>query len=240
MYDWTYFAQRLDGIAGAANSILQPIYLTEKLPEKMRALLENRNKATKVQLFTDIRQNHTIDMIKGDSLTAKYRREQRIDVKDWQIKRQLLDMMTDLPGDMLTKVDRASMKYSLEVRCPILDYRIMELSFMIPQKFKYKNFDKKHILKDITFDMVPKRLLDRPKQGFGVPLADWMRTKLHDRLIRYADEGTLEKQGIFNADKIHEFIYCLEKSDKSLYNSVLWSFYVFQMWYQEYVEDLWS
>jgi asparagine synthase (glutamine-hydrolysing) len=240
MYDWTYFAQRLDGIAGAANSILQPIYLTEKLPEKMRALLENRNKATKVQLFTDIRQNHTIDMIKGDSLTAKYRREQRIDVKDWQIKRQLLDMMTDLPGDMLTKVDRASMKYSLEVRCPILDYRIMELSFMIPQKFKYKNFDKKHILKDITFDMVPKRLLDRPKQGFGVPLADWMRTKLHDRLIRYADKGILEKQGIFNADKIHGFIYCLEKSDKSLYNSVLWSFYVFQMWYQEYVEDLWS
>jgi asparagine synthase (glutamine-hydrolysing) len=240
MYDWTYFAQRLDGIAGIANSILQPIHLTEKLPEKMRALLENRNKATKVQLFTDIRQNHTIDMIKGDSLTAKYRREQRIDVKDWQIKRQLLDMMTDLPGDMLTKVDRASMKYSLEVRCPILDYRIMELSFMIPQKFKYKNFDKKHILKDITFDMVPKRLLDRPKQGFGVPLADWMRTKLHDRLIRYADKGILEKQGIFNTDKIHEFIYCLEKSDKSLYNSVLWSFYVFQMWYQEYVEDLWS
>jgi asparagine synthase (glutamine-hydrolysing) len=240
MYDWTYFAQRLDGIAGIANSILQPIHVTQKLPEKMRALLENRDKATKVQLFTDIRQNHTIDMIKGDSLTAKYRREQNIKLDDWQIKRQLLDMMTDLPGDMLAKVDRASMKYSLEVRCPILDYRIMELSFMIPQKFKYHNFDKKHILKDITFDMVPKRLLDRPKKGFGVPLADWMRTKLHDRLLRYADREVLKRQGIFNADKIHEFIYCLEKSDKSLYNSVLWSFYVFQMWYQEYIEDLWG
>jgi asparagine synthase (glutamine-hydrolysing) len=178
-------------------------------------------------------------MVKGNSLTAKYRREQQIKVKDWQVKRQLLDMMTDLPGDMLTKVDRASMKYSLEVRCPILDYRIMELSFMIPQKFKYNKFDKKHILKDITFSMVPQKLLDRPKQGFGVPLADWMRTKLHERLLRYADREILEKQGIFNADKIQEFIYCLDKSDKSLYNSILWSFYVFQMWYQEYVEDLW-
>lgn len=239
MYDWTYAAQRLDPIAGIANSVLQPVHITEKLPGKVRALLENRDKNTKVQLFTDIRQNHTIDMVLGESIPAKYHREMQIDTKDWQIKRQLLDMMTNLPGDMLTKVDRASMKYSLEVRCPILDYRIMELAFRMPQKFKYNHFDKKHILKDITFEMVPKSMLDRPKQGFGVPLADWMRTKLNARLLRYADVTILKKQGIFNADKIWEFIHCLEKSDKSLYNSVLWSFYVFQMWYQEYIEDLW-
>lgn len=239
MYDWTYWAQRLDRVAGIANSILQPIGITKKLPDKMRALLENRDKNTKVQLFTDIRQNHTLSMVLSDSMNAKYRRECDIPIKDWQIRRQLLDMMTSLPGDMLTKVDRASMKYSLEVRCPLLDYRIVELAFRMPQSFKYRNFDKKHILKDITYEMVPKELLNRPKKGFGVPLADWMRTKLHGQLLRYADRDILKKQGIFNADKIHEFIYYLERSDKSLYNSVLWSFYVFQMWYQEYVEDLW-
>lgn len=239
MYDWTYFAQRLDQIAGIANSILQQFHMVEYVPAKMRALLENRDKNTKVQLFTDIRQNHTPAMVVGNSLPAKYRREVNIPVQDWQVKRQILDMMTDLPGDILTKVDRASMKYSLEVRCPILDYRIMELSFQIPQQYKYRNLDKKHILKDIAFDMVPKNLLDRPKQGFGVPLADWMRTKLHTKLLRYADTEILERQGIFYPRKIYEFIHCLEKSDKSLYNSVLWSFYVFQMWYQEYVEDLW-
>lgn len=240
LYDWTYFAQKLDVIAGVANSVLQPVHITEKLPEKMRALLENRDKNTKVQLFTDIRQNHTVDMVVGESLTAKYRRERQIPVRDWQIKRQLLDLMTDLPGDMLAKVDRAAMKYSLEVRCPILDYRIMELAFQIPQRFKYRNFSKKYILKDLAFEMVPKSLLDRPKQGFGVPLADWMRTKLHTKLLRYADAEILKRQGIFQAEKVHEFIHCLEKSDKSLYNSVLWSFYVFQMWYQEYMEDLWQ
>lgn len=239
MYDWTYWAQRLDGMAAIVNGVLQPVGMTKRLPDKMRALLENRDINTKVQLFTDIRQNHTIDMVLGDSKNAKYHREQDISVKDWQIRRQLLDMMTSLPGDMLTKVDRASMKYSLEVRCPLLDYRIIEMAFRIPQKFKYKSFDKKYILKDITFEMVPKSLLDRPKKGFGVPLADWMRTKLHTQLLHYADRDILQKQGIFNADKIHEFIFCLEKSNKSLYNTVLWSFYVFQMWYQEYIEDLW-
>lgn len=238
-YDWIYFAQRLDSMAGMANFILAPIHITEKLPEKMRALLENRNEETKVQLFTDIRQNHTVDMILGNSLTAKYRRETQIPVRDWQIKRQLLDMMTDLPGDMLAKVDRASMKYSLEVRCPLLDYRIIEFSFRVPQQFKYHHFDKKHILKDITYDMIPRKLLDRPKKGFGVPLADWMRTKLHADLLHYADTAILRKQGIFQPEKIHEFIYHLDHSNKSLYNSVLWSFYVFQMWYQVYIEDLW-
>ncbi len=101
-------------------------------------------------------------------------------------------------------------------------------------------FNKKYILKDIAFEMLPRSLLDRPKQGFGVPLADWMRTKLHAKLLRYADAEILKKQGIFNSEKIWEFIRCLEKSDKSLYNSVLWSFCVFQMWYQEYMEDLWG
>ncbi|MDD3137779.1 MAG: asparagine synthase (glutamine-hydrolyzing) [Lachnospiraceae bacterium] len=240
LYDWTYWAQRLDGVAGIANGVLGAFGMNDHLPDKMRALLHNRDKNTKVQLFTDIRENHTVDMIRGDSLTAKYRREQNIQEKDWQIKRQLLDMMTDLPGDMLAKVDRGAMKYSLEVRCPILDYRVAELSFQMPQQFKYHKGDKKHILKDITFDMVPKSLLDRPKQGFGVPLALWLRTKLYKQMVRYADPKILDRQGIFNADKIHEFIVCLEHSDTSLYNSVLWAFYVFQMWYQEYVEDLWN
>lgn len=239
VYDWTYLAQRLDRLAGMADSILQPFHVVRRMPEKLRALLENRDMNTKVQLFTDIRQNHTPAMVAGDSLPAKYRREMQIPAGDWQVRRQLLDMMTDLPGDILAKVDRASMGYSLEVRCPILDYRIMELSFRIPQRFKYHYWNKKHILKDIAFGLVPRRLLDRPKQGFGVPLADWMRTKLHSRLLRYADAGILERQGIFRAGKIREFIDCLERSDKSLYNSVLWSFFVFQMWYQEYVEDLW-
>lgn len=108
-------------------------------------------------------------MLPGIAL-CKFEIEDRYQVKNWQTKRMLLDMDTYLPYDILCKVDRASMKYSLESRCPILDTDVMEYSFRIPHEFKYKDGDKKHILKDIAYDYIPKELLERPKVGFGVPL----------------------------------------------------------------------
>ena len=151
----------------------------------------------------------------------------------------LLDIRQEMADDILVKMDRASMRYSLEVRCPILDYRIMEYSFRMPMAFKYSHRDKKHILKELAYEMVPRELLDRPKKGFGVPLAKWLRGPLRQRLLHYADREILKKQGIFYPEKIWEFIRKLETSDVSLYNSVLWDFYMFQLWYQTYMEDLW-
>ncbi len=86
----------------------------------------------------------------------------------------LLDMDTYLPGDILCKVDRATMKYSLEARCPIMDKDVMEYSYRLPHSFKYGNHIKKRILKDIAYDYIPRELLDRPKVGFGVPLDKWL------------------------------------------------------------------
>jgi len=151
----------------------------------------------------------------------------------------VLDMMTYLPDEILAKTDRASMKYSLEVRCPILDYRVVEKSFEIPQKYKYYRFDKKHILKDILYEYVPHSLLDRPKNGFGVPLRKWLRTVLKQNVLQFADRDKLKKQGIFNPDEVGALINKQQVSDHIMYSSMLWSFYVFQMWYQEYIEDLW-
>ena len=115
----------------------------------------------------------------------------------------------------------------------------MEYSFRVPLQYKYRNGKKKYILKDIAYDLVPRELLDRPKQGFGVPVALWLRNDLNKQLRQYADPHILKKQSIFEAGKISEFIQRLEVSDKSVYSSVLWGFMMFQMWYQEYVEDLW-
>ena len=151
----------------------------------------------------------------------------------------LLDMQTYLPDEILAKTDRASMKYSLEVRCPLLDYRIIEESFKIPHAFKYHHFDKKYILKQITYDYVPQKLLDRPKKGFGVPLGKWLRTVLKDEIAHYADTAILHRQDIFDAKAVQELIEHQRYSDKTMYSSMLWSFYVFQKWYQMYIEDLW-
>ena len=108
----------------------------------------------------------------------------------------LLDMDTYLPDDILCKVDRASMKYSLETRCPILDTDVMEFAFSLPHEFKYKKGNKKRILKELAHQYVPRELLDRPKTGFGVPVDRWLREPLRDMLLDYADKDFLERQGI--------------------------------------------
>ena len=152
----------------------------------------------------------------------------------------VLDMMTYLPDEVLAKTDRASMKYSLEVRCPLLDYRIVELAFSIPHGFKYKKGNKKYILKELAYQYIPRELLDRPKKGFGVPLRKWLRTVLAPEIDRYADQDILKRQNIFVPEAVGELIRRQEKSDRIMYSSMLWSFYVFQRWYQMFVEDLWD
>lgn len=150
----------------------------------------------------------------------------------------LLDMVTYLPDEILAKMDRASMKYSLEVRCPLLDYRIPEWSFQVSHDLKYHHFEKKYLLKELAYEYVPQRLLDRPKKGFGVPLRKWLRTVLRKDIMRLANPDSLTAQGIFKPEEIRTLIAIQEKSDKIVYSSLLWSFYVFQMWYNEYIDTI--
>jgi asparagine synthase (glutamine-hydrolysing) len=91
---------------------------------------------------------------------------------------QYLDIKTYLPEDILAKVDRASMAHSLEVRVPLLDHVVMEYAASIPAGLKLRGGEAKHILKRALDGVVPREVLDRPKMGFSVPLARWLRTDL--------------------------------------------------------------
>ncbi|MCR4901971.1 MAG: asparagine synthase (glutamine-hydrolyzing) [Butyrivibrio sp.] len=244
-------ASKLDPIGNLVYGVGQiPIggdsKLLDKLPFKVRLIAGNHDKETKVQIASDAYINAATAFITGNEkihegiTDIKYPVESDYKVKNWQIRRMLLDMDTYLPGDILVKMDRASMKYSLESRCPIMDTAVMEYSYRIPHEFKYYKGDKKHILKDIAYDYIPKELLERPKKGFGVPLDTWMRGPLRDKLIDYSSTSYLQKQGIFDPSYVSGFIdNYLEKGDGGSasgrnFSKIAWSFFVFQQWYEYY------
>ena len=245
IYENVSQAQKLDIAGGMVHTLcqmpgLKRMRIEEKLPFRVRVIAGNREKESKTQFGAG---NYIVKakaMVKEteNALPVHYLTESSYGVKNWQIRRMLLDMDTYLPGDILCKVDRASMKYSLESRCPILDTDVMELSYRIPHQYKYAKGDKKHILKDIAYDYIPKDLLDRPKVGFGVPLDKWLRGPLKEQLLDYSGYDYLRKQGIFNAAYTSDMIQSYIKTGDAgpatgaNYSKLAWSFFVFQQWYQ--------
>lgn len=169
-----------------------------------------------------------------------YEFESKYHEKRYDATRMLLDMDTYLPDDILIKVDRASMKYALECRCPILDKDVIEYSFKLPLKYKIYHRNKKRILKDIAYDYIPKELLDRPKAGFSVPLDKWLRGVLKEQIMDWTSRDYLIKQGIFEPDNTIVFINTYMKNGDigkwsgQNFSKIVWAYFVFQQWYQEY------
>lgn len=247
IYENVRQAQQLDFLGGITHGFCslpgcKQLGLEQKLPFRVRVIAGNRNKEAKTQFGAS---NYIIcanQMVLGEGLSCHFPIESSYQVSNWQIRRMLLDMDTYLPGDILCKVDRASMKYSLEARCPILDQEVMEYSFRMDHSLKYEKGNKKRILKDIACDYIPKELLDRPKVGFGVPLDQWLRGPLKEQLTDMCSRDFLKRQGIFDADFTADMIEnYLRTGDGGPatgenYSKLSWSFFAFQQWYQSYFE----
>ena len=167
--------------------------------------------------------------------------EDRYNELDWVYRRMLLDMDTYLPGDILCKVDRATMKYSLEARCPFLDKELIEFSLRLPSEYKFKNDNLKRIIKDVTYKYIPKELMDRPKQGFAVPREKWLQNELKEELLAYTDDTFIKTQGIFNSYEVKNFVDFFLKNGNfgqysgKNYGRFVWAYYIFQQWYTQYM-----
>lgn len=147
-----------------------------------------------------------------------------------------VDFQTYLLDDILQKVDRATMTHSLEGREPFLDHRILEFAAQLPDNFKYDNGIKKRILKDITHQYIPQKLLDRPKMGFAIPIASWLNNQLKDYVEEYINKDRIVKQGIFNWSYISQLKTSFYSGRKE-YDTKLWYFLTFQMWYSKWMEN---
>lgn len=147
-----------------------------------------------------------------------------------------IDFQTYLLDDILQKVDRATMTHSLEGREPFLDHRILEFAAQLPDNFKYNNGIKKRILKDITHQYIPQKLLDRPKMGFAIPIASWLNNQLKDYVEEYINEDRIVKQGIFNWSYICQLKTSFYSGRKE-YDTKLWYFLTFQMWYSKWMQN---
>ena len=141
----------------------------------------------------------------------------------------IYDLLTYLPTDILTKVDRAAMAVSLETRVPFLDPKVIEFSANLPLNYKIRDGQSKWILRELLYKHVPKDLIERPKMGFAVPLAEWLRGPLKDWAEFLLDEKRLHEEGFFNVDVVREK-WNEHVSGKRNWHYQLWNVLIFQIW----------
>jgi len=145
-----------------------------------------------------------------------------------------VDQATYLPDQMLTKVDRASMAASLEVRVPLIDHRIVEFSATLPENVSYQNGTHKLLLRKLLSKYIPIGLFDRPKMGFAVPIEKWFRKELKPLLFDYLSYDRIKKEGLFNPDIVTS-ILDEHLSGRSNQQYRLWSLLMWEMWRERWL-----
>lgn len=158
-------------------------------------------------------------------------------VPDAVDRMRYLDMKTYLPEDILAKVDRASMAVALEVRIPFLDHRLVEWVWRLPAYLNARAARPKHLLRRVLSRYVPDRLVDRPKMGFGVPLAEWMRGALRDWAEDLVSQRSLQAGGVLDAMPIRAMWEQLVAGDDRHQYS-LWNVVMFQAWQRRWGAEM--
>ena len=226
IYDTIYKVHKLRKIINPFN-----IYLNPKIYKKKRKLFyiySNSDKQFQEQVNV-IYSEYLLQGLFEDSNSKKLKSELKIQSNDWQEKYMLLDFETYCCERVLTKMSVAAKRNNILIYSPFLDRDIIEYSLKIPHKFKYYKKIKKYILKEILYDYVPKELFSYKKKGFGIPYKQWLNTYFIDDLKRLSTKDFIDKQHLFNYNKVCNLIDNINNSD---YTQIIWDYYIFQIWYE--------
>ena len=150
-------------------------------------------------------------------------------------QQQYVDIKTYLVDDILTKVDRMSMAVSLEARVPLLDFRIVELAVNLPAKMKINQGETKRVFKEAMVERLPGDVLNKPKQGFSIPIKHWLRGSLKPMMTDLLSQQRVRQRGYFNDDCVSGWVD-EHLSGRQNHSHKLWALMVFEIWNQQFMD----
>jgi asparagine synthase (glutamine-hydrolysing) len=236
--------QRLNPALGIARSSLSlagklPVGSGRKFKRLQSQLYPEKNLASRYSSILSLTQSDELSTLLNPGFLSKAAELKFID-QFTANDISSLDRMTRsdfaayLPGDLLVKVDIATMANSLELRSPMLDVNVVEWGVSLPRKYKIQGFETKHILKDVARSLVPANLIDRPKMGFGIPRAEWLRTRMKEMVIDTLTDETATQRGWFNSSEVKKLIDIhMAGEDK---DNLIWPVLMLELWARTWLD----
>ena len=236
--------QSINPLLGIARTSLGlagklPVGGQRKFKRIQSQLYAEKNLASRYSSILSLTQPHELTTLLNSSFLSRAaedsRKEQFNSGKYSSFDRMIRsDLDAYLPGDLLVKVDIATMANSLELRSPMLDVNVIEWGLSLPRKYKIKGFETKHILKDVARSLVPAELIDRPKMGFGIPRAEWLRTGMKELVIDTLTDTTATQRGWFNPKEVSKVIDShMAGEDK---DNLIWPMLMLELWARTWLD----
>lgn len=222
----------LDRLQSRLPRSLQVANLRDRLPKLASVLAHQDGDSFYRDLVSHFKAPDQIVLGAVEPDTVLNRPDRMPDLRNLHERMMYLDMMTYLPDDILTKLDRASMAVSLEARLPLLDHRLVEFAWRVPTQYKYHDRQGKWLLRQVLYRYVPPALMDRPKMGFDVPIGDWLRGPLREWGENLLDERDLRDDGFFDPVEVRR-MWDEHVSGARQWQFQLWDVLMFQAWLQE-------
>jgi asparagine synthase (glutamine-hydrolysing) len=206
--------------------------LAETAPRRYARFMTQFTSQQKYELYSDAQREQVADVDSQELLDQAFADSHA----QSDVGRTMdADVNTYLPGDLLTKVDITTMACSLEARSPLLDHHLMEWAAGLPTRLKVRSGTTKFLLKRAMAPWLPSELVTREKQGFGVPLASWLRTDLRELSRDLLTDTTARSRGLFRPETVSRLLH--EHDQGRDHSTRIWALIQFELWHRTFIDD---